>query len=272
MPHIQINDTQYYYELHGQGDPIVLIAGYSCDHSFWDLIFDELIENFQVLAFDNRGVGQTRDKQTALTLEEMADETHLLIQKIGLSRPTIIGQSMGGIIAQLIAKKYPDTLENLILLNSSAKINVRTIMALESFVKLLKEESPIDTVIEASLPWFFSPRFLASAKNVARAKQNIMTNPFPQTLDDLVRQMSALKTFDASKYPERILTRTLVIAAKDDIVCLPEESEPLAKNIHGAKLVMISGGHSSPVESPQEVVKAITEFVSKKQKNQKIPG
>lgn len=264
MPHIQVNDSKYFYELHGEGNPIVLISGYSCDHSFWDLIFDELLENFQVLAFDNRGVGQTQDKGTPLNLNEMAEETFQLIQKLGIKRPTLIGQSMGGILSQLIAKKHPNDIDSLIIMNSAAKINARTLMALESFVKLLKEESPIDSVIEASMPWFFSPRFLAKPKNVNAFKQNLMTNPFPQTFNDLSRQFNALKTYDASANPESISLRTLVIGAKDDIACPPEEGEQLAKSIEGAKFVTVPGGHSSPLEVPEEIIKLLKEFLSKK--------
>lgn len=264
MPHIQINGTQYYYKLQGQGDPLVLIAGYASDHTIWNLLFDELSQRFQVLAFDNKGIGQTRDEETPFTIEEMATDTYQLIQELGLIRPTLVGHSMGGVISQLIAKKHPNFLSNLIILNAAEKINRRTLMALESFIRLLKEGASINTVIEASFPWFYSPEFLSNQQNINLMMQTIMSNPFPQTFDDLIRQMNALNSFKAEQYPQPILTPTLVIGAKEDIICLPEESAQLAKRITNSRLIMLAKGHVTPVEEPMEVLNTIVEFVLRK--------
>lgn len=260
MPHININDSHYYYELHGQGYPVVLIAGYSCDHTFWSAMLSELTKNFQVLIFDNRAVGQTQDIGTSLSLEAMADETMQLFQTLKLTQPIIVGQSMGGIIAQIIAKKYPALIRKLIVLNSAAQINIRTRMALESFINLLKKAAPIEEVIEASMPWFFSSQFLNNPENISFFKKSIINNPYPQSLIDLERQMHALKNYESSNFSSQIDVPTLVIGAKEDIVCLPEESEALAHSISQAELAMLNCGHSSPLEVPKEVCKTIVKF------------
>ena len=59
MPKVQVNGVHLYYEMHGQGYPLVLVAGFACDISFWQLILDELKAHFQLLIFDNRGVGRS---------------------------------------------------------------------------------------------------------------------------------------------------------------------------------------------------------------------
>lgn len=261
MAQININDSQYYYELHGQGDPLVLIAGYSCDHTFWSAMLGELTKHFQVLIFDNRAVGQTQDKGTPITLETMADETVQLFKTLKIHRPIILGQSMGGLIAQIIAKKYPDDIQTLIVLNSSSKINFRTLMALESFIRLLKQAAPIETVIEASMPWFFSNQFLNDPQNIVFFKKSILNNPYPQSLTDLERQMHAIKSFDATDFSASIQAPTLVIGAKEDIICLPEESEQLADSISHANLAILNGGHSSPLEIPKEVCRTMVRFL-----------
>lgn len=264
MPHIQINNTQYYYKLQGQGFPIVLISGYASDHAIWDLMLDTLSQHFQVLTFDNKGVGQTKDDEAPFTLEDMAADTYQLIKQLDFNRPTLVGHSMGGIIAQLIAKQHPNFLSNLVILNAAEKINRRTLMALSSFIQLLKEGASINTVIEASFPWFYSPEFLSNPQNINLLMTSIMSNPFPQTFDDLIRQMNALNTFRTEQHPQPILTPTLVISSKEDILCLPQESEQLAKRITNSRFTILDKGHVSPVEEPMEVLNTITEFVLRK--------
>lgn len=74
-----------------------------------------LATRFQVLIFDNRAIGQTKDNNTPFTLEIMAEDTMALVQQLGLENPVILGQSMGGAIAQIIAKNYATQINKLII-------------------------------------------------------------------------------------------------------------------------------------------------------------
>lgn len=261
MSDIQVNDVNFYFELRGKGEPLVLIAGYSCDHTFWSGMIDFLAQHFQVLVFDNRGMGQTSAPPLSLTIDMMADDTVSLIKALDLKRPFILGQSMGGAIAQIIARKHPEYIRKLIVLNSCAKINTRTLFALESFYHLLKENAPLEQVIEASMPWFFSSDYLADPKNIITYKELLKSNPFPPTLENLHRQFIALQQFDSRTWLQEIQTPTLVIAAQEDICCLVQESEEFAYHLPNAQLAYLAGGHSSPIENPSKVNEIITNFI-----------
>ena len=261
MATIRINDMDVYYELHGHGTPLVLIAGYTCDHTFWDAMIDELAQMFQILIFDNRGAGQTKDMGASFTLETMVDDTMTLIQQLGIQRPHILGQSMGGVIAQLMAKKYADKINKLIILNSASQINRRTIKALESLLNLRKESISFDLLIETAMPWFFSSNYLAKPENITLFKEMLKNNPYLQSLQDQERQFMALLQFDSQSWLQEIKTPTLAIAATEDIVCLPEESQQLTKNIVNSQFIAIPSGHSSPLEQPKELNKIISKFL-----------
>lgn len=260
MATIKINDAEIYYELHGHGEPLILIAGYTCDHLFWGAMLEELKRYFQVLIFDNRGVGQTKDSNQPLTLEIIADDTIALAQKLGLARPHILGQSMGGAIAQTIAYKYPDKINKLMILNSVAKFNTRTLKAIESLLHLRKENISFESLVEASLPWFFSSEFLDKPENITTFKEALVNNPFPQSVQDQERQFRALQKFDSRSWLHKIKMPTQIIAAEGDIVCLVSESQYLAESISGANFIIVPGSHSSPVEKPNEVCKIIQSF------------
>lgn len=257
MAFLKANGVNIYYEIHGQGEPLVLIAGYTCDHLFWSAMLDELASQFQVLIFDNRAVGQTKDDGKAFSLEDMAEDTMALVEQLGFERPHILGQSMGGAIAQIVARKYPDKIGKLIILNSTGQFNQRSFHALECLINLQKKEVELDLVIETAMPWFFSSAYLLSRGNILAFKEAITSNPYPQSIVDQERQCNNLALFNSKAWQHEIKADALVIAAEDDIVVLPVESQDLAQGMQQAKFVLIPGGHSSPLEEHQRVNKAI---------------
>lgn len=262
MPTIKVNDIKYYYELYGKGKPLVLIAGYTGNHTFWRFMIDQLASTFQVLVFDNRAIGQTKDMGGSFTLEMMADDTMALVDELGLIHPHILGQSMGGYIAQIIANKYPNILDKLVILNSAAKLNVRTHKVLESILNLRKANIEFDLFIDAALPWFFSSHYLLEPTNIKAFKEVLLNDPFPQSVADQERQFYALLPFDSREWIHKISSPTLVISAEEDIIALPQESKNLAYGIPKAKFFMIPGAHSSPVEQFDLVNEIVMQFLN----------
>jgi 3-oxoadipate enol-lactonase len=261
MPYLQIQDANYYYEQIGSGEPLLLIAGYSCDHTFWDDVAKALNKNLQLILFDNRGVGQTKDHEKPFSLEEMANDTIALIQKLGYKKLSIVGQSMGGIVAQLIAKQSPDLIDKLIILNSAAHIHFRALYVLETFLKLLHESAPIETVIEASLPWFYSGEYLEKNNHIKKLKEKIMSNPHPQSISDLDRQFHALKNYRSEQNEKAMKIPTLIISSSEDLICPGRESEKLIAQFPHAQFESIFSGHASAIENPDAVLHAIQDFL-----------
>src|SRR6266567_1248417 len=103
MPYIKVSDIQMYYEIHGNGEPLVLIIGLGTDISEWEGIIHWLAQKYKVLAFDNRGTGRTDKPDTQYSIEMMADDTTELMQTLGIQQAHILGISMGGRIALALA-------------------------------------------------------------------------------------------------------------------------------------------------------------------------
>src|SRR5579859_2633380 len=96
MPIVRVNDIEMYYEIHGEGEPVVLIAGLNSDHTLYRGILPRLAASYQVVAFDNRGVGQTDKPDIPYSIEMMADDTAGLLDALGITGAHILGTSMGG--------------------------------------------------------------------------------------------------------------------------------------------------------------------------------
>ncbi len=133
---------------------------------------------------------------------------------------------------------------------------------MESLLNLRKENILFDLLIEAGIPWFFSSEYLAEPKNIATFKENLKNNPYPQSLKDQARQFRTIPPFDSRGWLHEIKVPTLVIAAEDDILTLPAESQQLAQGLPNAQFITIPGGHSSPLEHPAIVNDAILKFLT----------
>ncbi|VVE17894.1 3-oxoadipate enol-lactonase 2 [Pandoraea horticolens] len=260
MATAQINDAEIYYEIHGKGPAIVLIAGYTCDHTFWQGMVPNLARHFKVITFDNRGIGRTKDAGQSFSIEDLAADTAALIKHLGLQQPAVIGQSMGGAIVQSLLAKFPKVGDRCVILNSSQKFDTIAFKALESLLALRKANVDFDLLIDATLPWLSGNDWLAKPQNIADFKQALRINPFPQSVADQKRQLDALKLFDAKMINKPWKGSALVISASEDRIASLEEGKALAQCLD-ARFVKIPGGHASPVEQAEKVAQAITEFL-----------
>ena len=111
MPKIKANGIDLYYEIHGRGDPLVLIMGLRRNAEWWYCQIPTLSEHFQVLVFDNRGAGRSDQPDGDYSISLFADDTAALMKGLGLSSAHVLGISMGGYIAQELAINYPEMVQ-----------------------------------------------------------------------------------------------------------------------------------------------------------------
>lgn len=107
MAKIKVNDIDMYYEIHGEGEPLVLIEGLGYSTWMWCKQVEELSKKFKVIIFDNRGVGETDKPDMEYSIEMFADDLADLLSKLEIKKAHILGVSMGGFVAQEFAIKYP---------------------------------------------------------------------------------------------------------------------------------------------------------------------
>lgn len=99
MPKMKCNDgADLFYNVTGQGKPLILIAGGFCDHHVWDDVIGLLNSHFQVITYDNRGIGQSGLSESNYTIELLADDLECLLNQLKISSAHIVGHSMGGFI------------------------------------------------------------------------------------------------------------------------------------------------------------------------------
>ena len=113
MPTVRVADVSLYYVEAGAGEPLVLVMGLGADHLAWGFQFPVLAERYRVIAFDNRGAGQSDVPDRPYTTRMMADDTAGLMDALGIDRAHVLGVSLGGMIAQEIALNHPARVRSL---------------------------------------------------------------------------------------------------------------------------------------------------------------
>jgi pimeloyl-ACP methyl ester carboxylesterase len=190
----------------------------------------------------------------------MAADTVALIDHLSLSKPVVIGQSMGGAIVQTMLSQHAEACGPCVIVNSTAVFSSVACMALDSLLALRKADTELDLLIDASLPWLFGSEWLSIPGNVEAFKKAVIENPMPQSLTDQERQMAAIRRFDATASNKPAAHPALVIAASEDVLVPVSEAQRLAKQL-GARFANIPGGHASPVEQPELVSRLVLDFL-----------
>ncbi|UCE19231.1 MAG: alpha/beta fold hydrolase [Gemmatimonadota bacterium] len=262
MPRVKVNNIQMYYEIHGQGFPLVLIAGYGCGSWLWFKQLPHLSKTFQTIVFDNRGVGKTDKPDDAYSVRMFADDTSGLLKHLNVKKCHILGISMGGMIAQQVALSYPKLVERLILCSTtfggqnSIPIPEGTLRILASSARLPREEG-----LRRNMATAFSAEYIRDNPEVFnRVISHLLSNPQPLYANQL--QFRALKDFDVEKRLHEISSPVLILAGDRDEVIPTGNSQLLHERIEGSELVVFKGcGHLIIIERAEELNTKITDFL-----------
>ena len=115
MPKTSVNGFKLYYEIEGEGEPLVLIPGFAAGHETWSRQSPVLSRHFRVITFDPRGVAESDKPDGPQSIGLLADDLAHLLQALGVSLAHVIGASFGGFVAQEFALRYPYMTRKLVL-------------------------------------------------------------------------------------------------------------------------------------------------------------
>jgi 3-oxoadipate enol-lactonase len=264
MPYAIINKIRMHYEISGEGPPVLLISGLSAPAVNWALQARALAPHFQVVTFDNRGVGETDlPPEPVYTTGQLADDAVGLLRHLKIARAHVVGASMGGTIAQELALRHPRLVRSLTLLCTWAEGDARFLHAIEAWVSLAYRVPIEERYRHVLYPWIFSPEFLATKENVETAFQRSLAYPHQTKAEAIERQARGILAWNGTrtKRLSAIRVPALVMVGKDDILTPPAFSRDLARRLRRARLVVLSGGHGFFLEQADAVNRIIVRFL-----------
>ncbi len=265
MPTVKIGDISIYYEIYGDGEALVLIMGYGASSGWWFRQIPSLSREYRVVAFDNRGTGQSDKPDIPYTIEMMAGDITGLLETIGINAAHIYGVSMGGMIAQEFALRYPERVITLILGCTSCggshgimsdEVESTALFVVERAKQLTAEEMATEW-----LPFLYNQEFIDNNPDIVEqfiAKVVEYATP----VHGYMRQTEAVMSFDTYDRLPQIKVPTLVISGAADRLLPVENSRLLASRIPNTELVILENmGHGFFIEAAEEASKTILDFL-----------
>ena len=250
MPYKSVNNEQkiYYLDENHQSEKIVLLLhGLGANSSSWSLQITDLVTSgFRVIAPDVPGFGQSPPSKRGQTPPIIATAIIELLKILGIRKTSVVGISMGGVLALQMVLDYPEYISNLVLVNSFSNHKITDIRV---------------------LPYILVRAILIHTLGLDRQAHVVANRIFPQSGQEVFRtqlidqinkadlgayraSMRALARFNVTDRLGEINAPTLVITGEQDTTVSPEIQKTMVEKIPNAIQVKINSGHAVSVEQP----------------------
>jgi aminoacrylate hydrolase len=240
------------FDVTGRADApaIVLSAGLGGAAAFWTPQRAALEEHFRVVAFDQRGTGRNAEPlPDDYTIGHMADDVIEVLDAAGVEQAHFLGHAVGGLVGLDLARRYPQRLGRLVVVNSWAKVDRHTARCFDIRIGILRAQG-VEAYVAAQ------PLFLHTAPYLSAHHEQILAeiahgSAHFQGADNLLKRIGAGRGFDIGEDLAAIQAPTLVAASRDDLLVPWTASQILAEGLPAAELwVTAEGGHAFSVEKP----------------------
>ena len=270
----KVDGIELFWDEQGSGDPLLLIMGLAADSTAWLFQVPEFAGRYRTIVFDNRGVGRSSKPSGSYTIHRMADDAAALLDAIGVRRAHVVGVSMGGMIAQELALRHPERVRGLVLActypEPDEEAEQQRQFSLARFGGRVTATGETQIDVSAIDPFAFFQHLLPRVFN-----QSFIDRELPRllqifggalqygfSLEAILGQVEAVMGHKATDRLHLITAPTLVITGDADLLVSPANSDVLAANIPGAKLVKIPGGsHGFNFETPDVFNRQVLDFL-----------
>jgi len=255
---ITVNGLRVNYEIAGSGPSVTLSHSLACDLHMWDEQMNALTRKFTVLRYDTRGHGKSEAPAGAYTLDQLADDAHALLNALGIKQTHWAGLSMGGMIGQTFALKYPGVFKSMVLADTTSRYPADAAGAWADRIQTAQSKGMAAVVDGTLARWFTEPYRKTNPPGVARVGASIKATP----VAGFAGCCHAIPKIDLTHRLKEIKCPTLVIVGEQD----PGTPVAMAREIHeampGSQLVIIpSAAHLSNIEQADAFTAALMKFL-----------
>ena len=248
MPHIQANNIEVYYEVQGEGEPLVLIPYLAADQACYAFQVADYAKRFTCYTVDLRGAGLSGKPEGTYSTELFADDVAAFMRAVGITNAHVSGLSLGAATGLWLAGKYPHLVKSLSLHSAwtaSDPFLKAVVQGWQTMAKAL--ESTTDMVIQGIFPWCFTPELYAAKPDYIDSLADfVRSRPMPP-VDAFLRQSDAVIAHDATGILNLITAPTQITFGQYDAVTSVRFAGPLTEAIKGAELVIFEGCAHAPI-------------------------
>ena len=263
MPVVQANGIEMYYEVQGDGEPLVLIPYLAADQACYAFQVAEYARHFSCYTVDLRGAGLSGKPDGTYTTELLADDVAAFMQAAGVHNSHVAGLSLGAAVGMWLAARHPARVKSLSLHSAWTATDPFLRTVVEGWRIMARGlDSVTNMVIAGIFPWCFTPElYAARPEYIDSLADFVRSRPMP-SVDAFLRQSSAVLAHDAVAALGAIEAPTLITFGEHDMVTSTRFAGPLSEGISGSELVVFSGSAHAPIyEITEEFNKRTLEFL-----------
>jgi 3-oxoadipate enol-lactonase len=257
----EVNGQRIYYEVHGEGEPLLCVAGLTCDTLVWIPQVQAFAAAHRTVIFDNRDAGQSSMAEADYEIADMARDALALADELELDSFHLLGVSMGGMIAQELAALAPERVRTLTLAVTYAAGSAYSRRVAEVWaarVRQISREQHIDELMLLN----HSEGFYDNPDMVEFIRTAMLNNPHPQSPDAFARQVAASSRHDMRDRLGSLTVPMHVIGGEYDILIPVWKQREIASLVPGSKLTVLEGApHGLSIERAEEFNAAVLGFI-----------
>ena len=262
MPRIKVGELYLYYEIHGEGEPLVLIPGFRTGLWLWSRQVPTFAQGLRTIVFDPRGIGKSDQSEKPMTIKTIADDLSGLLSELGIAQAHVLGASFGGFVAQEFVLSYPKIVRSLILCCTSFG-GPRHLLPPLSVLQAMSASDGLNTEERTRRNFLmaFSESFVQEHHDdIEEVLRLRLSNPVSDQTHFAQLQVAA--NFNAESRVANIKAPTLVLTGDADTLVPASNSHNLAAQIPHARLSIIAGGsHMFFIEQPDKFNRAVIDFI-----------
>jgi pimeloyl-ACP methyl ester carboxylesterase len=266
MPFLKLKDgAELYYELYGEGDPIIFLNGIMMSTLSWKDLVPIVSKKFKLILFDFRDQGNSSKMKEQYELDIHVDDLLNLIESLGISKIHMLGLSYGGQVALKFALFHQDRLNTLILPNTTNFIS-NHLREIGKAWEVAAELNDGEKFFQLAVPFIYSETFYQKRLDVLQKRQEMFkTLLTKEWFEGFMRLSRSTKNYYISPEQLKIIkVPTLLIGAEKDIIAPIKEMMILFENIENCEFVTVpQAGHGAFLEKTNEFVTIVMGFADK---------
>ena len=261
MAWAELTDVRAYYEVIGEGEPLLLIPGLGATCRVWDTIVPHLAEHFSLVLVDNRDIGLSKGRRRVRTLADYSTDLVELLDLLRIDRAHVLGLSLGGIIAQRFAVDHAARVERLVLVSCTDRFSPY-LLRMTALLGHSLRRFPRPVFHQTMETLGTAPLYLdENVEAIDRMTREKVDHPVPAMA--MGNQLRALLRSEMAPEDYRIVSATLVLSGEHDCLIPSCYARMMADKIPGSRFVLLRGaGHNPLMECPDTVAPIITRFLS----------
>jgi pimeloyl-ACP methyl ester carboxylesterase len=262
---VEVEGLQIVCRTIGEGPPLLVLNGFTATSADWDPCFvDRLASRHKLILLNNRGIGGSTDDGQSFDIAKLANDAAHVIETLGFERTSVMGWSMGGFIAQMLAIEYPDRVHKLILLSTDSGGTDADLASSAVWSQLIDISGTPHEQVRRLLSLLFPSRV---AESFYRVFGDVIAARRAQLSPELLkRQAAAMNAWHRNSIATRlrqIHVPVLIATGTEDVVIPPSNALKLVNAIPGSWLAQFScSGHAFMAQYPQAVADLINSFLS----------